>query len=68
VKRVCWRFRPVRTADGEGGWITSYGTPHRLFLDFSLGPDGRAVAVVRRLEDVEVEDVILILHEERNAP
>ncbi len=51
------RYRPTRTSDGEGGWLTTYGEAHVLYGAISVH-ENETVLIFRNEEDVKPEDIV----------
>lgn len=51
------RYRPTRTSDGEGGWLTVYGDAHALYAAISIH-ENSIMLIFRNGEDVKPEDIV----------
>jgi len=51
------RYRPTRTGDGEGGWLTTYGDAYALYGAIRVH-ENTTTLIFRDGEDVKPEDII----------
>lgn len=52
--------RPVRTADGKGGWTTVYGVWERFWASFRVHKAETWLEDIDAGEDLQVEDIVKV--------